>query len=133
MSVDAKELRLGNFVLFNPLKEVYDFCQVKVINPKNVVVLHKGLELQLFEMEFKPIPLTIKLLKQCGFEYVGYGYNFPDKWIAFLSFHSKGKLGVFIKSGDVSTDVKIIDEVKYLHELQNLTYALTGTEINLTL
>jgi hypothetical protein len=67
---------------------------------------------------YNPIPLTAEVLKKCNIPYVS-------------------KIEVFIEAFDLHRRI-IFDGhsncgVKYLHQLQNLYFALTGEELNVKL
>lgn len=74
-----------------------------------------------------PIPLTPEILEKCGFKNVG-----AHNWVNGL-FSLKGRMphfndGYHILSGkDVVVGSRTLF---YLHQLQNLYFALTGEEIN---
>lgn len=94
------------------------------------------LAIQQERFECFPIPLTPEILERCGFE-KGFGEyaliqdSYPlrfreegEKYI--LSFHYFGSNGE-------SNEEEIICEFKYLHQLQNLYFALTGQELEVNL
>lgn len=130
--IDAKDLRVGNWVWYKEYP-----CKVDAIcdlpNKKEVSIKGDHLLGELKFQEIDPIPLSTELLIKCGFKYTGYGYDFPDKWRLYLDFYCKGKFGIFVKQGDRSSDISIGGDIKYVHQLQNLTYCLTGIELNIKL
>ena len=120
----ANELRLGNYIL-----DVFDL--------KNTVIRKIDLEdLSMFinysnhPLPFRPIPLTEEILLKCGFEKSAW-----DNFSTFRnSFCSDGCIVIslehkYIEIGDLTLDI----EIKYLHQLQNLIYALTNQELNVEL
>lgn len=79
---------------------------------------------------FKPIPLTPEILKKCGFE-VLQADGTMNKTIAYngylaISTYTDDCKYWKIKNYYAGTNAKI----KYLHQLQNLYYALTDKELN---
>src|ERR1700754_2553922 len=141
----AKELRLGNKV-FNPKGEIITVQQLlsntliydtqinisrKVANAgrygdtytTEVIELIKEIDFQ----DVTPVSLTPKILEKCGFR------NFVrDEWI--------------ISVGNTHTDFTFSGEglrlrhstptrvgIKYLHQLQNFFYAITGHELEVDL
>lgn len=73
-------------------------------------------------VHYKPIPLTPELLEKCGFKkYDGYGYKVAQGYII------KHANGYFYHYHDLRI------RVDYLHQLQNLVFALTGKEIEINL
>lgn len=107
--IQANELRIGNLV-----KNKYgDIGQV------DIVWLRLVTEGEIFE----PIPLTEEILLKCGFEKkVNYvkGMTIQDG-IAFFDDNEFGH--------DKEDEI----ECKYLHQLQNLYFALTGQELTIEL
>jgi len=116
--MEANELRIGNYVYCNfttnqPDKIYKINCvDFDIINTKDG------------NMEnYKPIPLTEDILLECGFEFDGL-------------FYSKGKFvlgnidNYYFLCIDRSTPFK---HFQYIHQLQNLYFALTGNELTVTL
>lgn len=123
--VNVMELRLGNKVYITPLgvNKVYeigslDFAQKTCDN-------------------YNPIPLTHEILEKCGFEnrFRPHGEShFKNYWLP------KNNYGIaYCQNGNDyykeshfycgKTDV----DITTLHQLQNLYYALTGTELEIKL
>ena len=117
----ATELRIGNWVKWNyeersdgnayPVEFGYELDDIK--NNPNIV---------------KPIPLTEEWLVKFGFEYKdGYltlelGYFSGSNFIYWIG----DVLNLFCKSGMMLTN-----NIKYVHQLQNLYFALTGEELKI--
>lgn len=120
--IKAAELRIGNRILANCIDEDL---------PKETII--KGVEVHLIHVELKPhigiwikpnaiepIPLTPEWLDRCGFKDgklndFKIGYDNEDFVHSQMSVPFDGQL---IK-------------VKYLHQLQNLYYALIGEELTI--
>ena len=128
--IDAKDLRIGNWVLLNNNhKKVlwFKYDKVCVMNeyPSVIVDLDR----------IQPIELTKEILLKCGFKYRPCGIQGADMWqgLAYWDLN-----GVHLR-GDkkVTNSLKIqgfIDsEIKYLHQLQNLYFALTNEELEINL
>jgi hypothetical protein len=87
----------------------------------------------------KPIPLTPEILEKCGFKWNGdkgkvlyYFFNgiritMPTCSLSIL--RSCDKAGES-QNGWCGTSLGDSLDIKYLHQLQNLFFALTGTELN---
>jgi hypothetical protein len=125
----AKELRIGNLIYHHYYtrvpgtpdeKEHFDICKVEsiehelIVNGKNTVAW------------YQPIPLTEDILLRSGFEKI------TDKKDGFKqSSYSigNGMLIVTFDDGLLSVDFGKPLNYKYLHQLQNLYFTLTGTEL----
>lgn len=120
--IRANELRVGNLVL--------DFAG------KPVKVVRTNLDKIPLET---PIPLTPEILEQCGFRRKDWDNQwYPGKFEltleadsdAFFKYYSDED-NLMILSSD-GGDVSIVKEnIKYLHQLQNLFFALTDQELKI--
>ncbi len=98
----VKELRIGNLIL---------------INGKQTEIIHLVCDDDY--SHFEPIPLTEEWLVRAGFEFDkidGYWY-IDEYWRYFFE-------------GDVCFLGNFSHAVDYVHQLQNLYFALTGEELN---
>lgn len=114
----ATELRIGNYI------ERHN----KVHGEKDIIQVDGGTPLLAFEgmttLKFNPIPLSEEWLLKFGFIYNdfinGYILDFEDKTLLFM---------------DNGLDLCLMNnesiDCKYVHQLQNLYFALTGEEITL--
>lgn len=119
----TQELRLGNYVLHNGNK-----CIITAIDYDEVQVDEQGIYMRLPIEDIEPIPLTKKLMTQLGFEedrIVGFVYS-KDSLI-HVNLAKPDKSYKNIHSGWAS--VTLFIHCKYLHELQNAFYAITGEEL----
>ena len=117
--IQANELRLGNYFETPEQKEKvreisfsYDEG-VTFINDWNVSII-------------KPIPLTEEILLKCGFEKKN-GYVFRKIGFILNGRKVKDSIGFHFIHYECTT------ECSYLHQLQNLYFALTGEELNVEL
>lgn len=98
--------------------------------------------LSMFELEYsQPISLTPEILVACGFQKFshepGYkvGSDFLDEKDERCDEYTKGKLTImdwgngFVLSNSFSFSLRV--ELKHLHQLQNLYFALTGNELEI--
>lgn len=115
--IPSNELRIGNWV-----KNVYPYHQ----NPYQIDAYHIH-EAECDKIVFNPIPLTPEVLEKCGFDYTE-------------SLHRLGELEIGYDNEDfmlmqysLRYKKAIILKVKYLHQLQNLYFALTGEELTINL
>jgi hypothetical protein len=106
--MDIKELRVGN-LLYNGFNEL---IEVKNISHYNT----SGFLLE----TLKPIELTYQWLDKLGFEFKDAG--------DFGHYYS-------LEDFDLDENYQPIDfdciEIKYVHQLQNLYFALTGQELEI--
>jgi hypothetical protein len=129
--MQANELRIGNWVLMqNTMEDYYpmpieDGCQISGGD------------------KYEPIPLTPEILEKCGFE--------SDAWDEMPDETTSYTLPVFDDRGDYyasavlrskypftsvivdAQEYKVSRQYNYLHQLQNLYFALTGQELEVNL
>ena len=111
----ASELRLGNFI--------YD--TKGTVNTVTIEALQYVLANE-ERLQAKPIPLTEQWLVRLGFEkrkHQTYGISYGLKAIAIVVSAS----GTFINLDYIDAPLD------YVHQLQNLTFALTGEELEVKL
>jgi len=78
-----------------------------------------------------PIPLTPEILEKCGFEWSIYHQAWHKQGFVFdLSERSVG--GFFMHKSRLNSEI-ICPEIQYLHQLQNLYFALTNSELTINL
>ena len=123
-SVLAKDLRLGNKLLF--LGDVVTFKNITEIREDGIFWI-KTFEpkIESKNFHFKPIPLTEDWLLKFGFELKGF---YRLKVTSFLELCWKphdNALNLQTEKNGFTEDSKC----KYVHELQNLYFALTGREL----
>ena len=119
----ANELRIGNLLQGKIIVQVDAILrnkQVRVIGSESAFVVEGKNPCIL------PIPITEEMLLKCGFECYEFDNGEPNQY------RFKSRL-IVIRNGffyDYGADVKI----EFVHQLQNLYFALTGEElpINLT-
>jgi hypothetical protein len=124
----ANELRIGNCVILNsandyskPIEHTLDAIDISVC--------------VIDEKRFSPIPLTHKILVKCGFENKS---KTTDYHFFINSYGCDINIGGARKSmypcimGECGLEA-FGNELKYLHQLQNLYFALTGTELEVNL
>ena len=104
----AQDLRIGNWVEIQGIQLSQVVGQVTRINGKKI-----GRNLQ-------PIPLTEEWLERFGFEYSD--LNGDSGLWKIPPFQIYGKCNQFIYEYAL--------DVNYVHQLQNLYFALTGEELN---
>jgi hypothetical protein len=112
----ATELRIGNLVDYKIVdklderKEWFEPCEIDAV------------DLQVIDSDYQPIQLTEEWLLKFGFK-----QTFISK--IHLTF-SKGSFHLLKRVNHIQIWYESID-VKYVHELQNLYYALTNQELTI--
>ena len=128
--MEAEELRIGNLLMWeDPSLEIISVTEIlKRENYYSISFTGGCAQLD----EFIPIPLTEEWLNKFGFKKTtsGYwsngkleiGYTTTDEWFEY-EYLSVSKDNI------ASTEMA---ELKYVHELQNLYFALTGKQLVIT-
>jgi hypothetical protein len=123
--IQAKELRIGNWVkceltgaLLTITRIEHGFIQSSNKNGFNT----NGIE---------PIPLTPEILEKAGFSYLLNNggqlyYIIYDSGFTVMQSYGKWHFSP-------SKSTTLGNEIKYLHQLQNLYFALTGQELTIDL
>lgn len=110
----AEELRIGNIISLTGKPIRISFSTLEKLSFPELS------KYQIYEGKFKPIELSEDILLMCGFEKgpVYYSLNdfdiYLDGWFGF-------------------NDMVATADIKYLHQLQNLYFALTGKELEVKL
>lgn len=121
----SNELRIGNYIKW--LHEESE--SIVVVNSATINTIdygNKHPEAEDFArgLWYTPIPLTSEILEKCGFELRdGYLKNYP--LYSITSQNGKEQIQI--------TDYMSLPQIKYLHQLQNLYFALTGKELIINL
>ena len=110
----SNELRVGNWI--NYLGDNMKFNEIDLSNLFNPSI-------DMYDTDLEPIELTEEILLKCGFEKTIVN-TVIKAWLKFsfyLTIRDDGDFFYEWKGGNI--------QVKYLHQLQNLYFALTGTEL----
>ncbi len=136
------ELRIGNLVTDEFYGSFKTIIKVESINDKgiNLAIEDDGNYPECASRWIEPyykfnelygIPLTEEILLKCGFEKLttkSEGYNASS-----YSYRRGSSLIVCLYDGILSVSFWQGNEKKYLHELQNFFFTLTGEELEITL
>lgn len=110
----VQELRIGNWVSY----PMGGNCQIQ-----------SGREIDAFDKNTpSPIPLTPEILEKIGFHKYRYWWTRPNNTFNFEEW-TNDELGLYLHVNEH----KVGQHIKYLHQLQNLYFALTGTELQINL
>ncbi|MBS9774751.1 MAG: hypothetical protein KGV59_06305 [Tenacibaculum sp.] len=128
MELQARDLRIGNLVLYD--NQITKIESIRKGNTDFLIGLKDYDDLK-FLKDIQPIPITEEWLLKLGFELTAntlYTKRFDLK--------DNMKIGyIFHKANPKETGMRFIGHIfndkKYVHELQNLVYYLTGNELKL--
>ena len=125
-----EDLRIGNLCYYkveDSLDERKEWNEGNVIDALDLVAISQC-EIAKTKSNYEPIPLTAEWLKKFGAK------NTIDVyWISISNLKAEFHFEVYEK--EIVTTIKsdfcnlILDQIKYVHELQNLYYALTKDEL----
>lgn len=126
--IKANELRIGNLLFMHGI-----LVKVTSINENGFTVEPLQQEYVIgwtIDVEWHGVPLTHEILEMCGFEYIETGvYGYCDKnHIIYPHKNDEWRFNIFCANDD---DCAIT--IKYIHQLQNLYFALMGEEIEIKL
>ena len=126
-NMKATELRLGNYIklMFN----YEDYETIQVTSDELVDVDKK-------QADYEPFPLTEEWLYKFGFknidkgdnDYITYTDSNHDYYLQIDVRRRDGKYSILDNSFDDLRDFSMVD-ISYVHQLQNLYFALTGEEL----
>jgi hypothetical protein len=129
--IQATELRIGNWI------DCYMHrFQVGKISPELVTDLNAD-EGQFSIKNLIPIPLTAELLKECGFKKMYRQHDYLlNNWLRITHVHWKDSHPTitedqFVVGRECIKTSELNVTIQYLHQLQNLNFALTGQELEI--
>ena len=130
--ITAGQLRIGNYVASDHFKDRDVIVKVRLIGQEQAIVEHpNGLtEPMLYQGEMRPIKLTDEILLKCGFEDIS---SYKDFRLSinedlYIEVSLRKNINAYVSISDID-----IINVIYLHQLQNLYFALTGKELEVKL
>lgn len=130
--IKANNLRLGNFVYFKDAWFKSEYAEITCIQSHCVLI--KDFVGTPDIKQIYPIPITNDILEMCGFNDTGtriVGSDTPIEWR--LPDYTKviidgNSFAYELHSDDWGTADKTV-YTRYLHELQNIHFCITGEEI----
>ena len=131
----ASELRIGNLVYVTDNLTNLIFKEITPINIHNLMHL-TGWDKSPVDIEFEPIPLTEEFLLKFGFANIDKGGNdfitYTDsEYNYYLQIDVRRKDGKYLILDNSFDDLRAFSmvDIEYVHQLQNLYFALTGNEL----
>ena len=126
----AKELRIGNYIIeFKGIKDNENKYSIKKVNTRILRLIESETRTDNY-LSFIPIPLTEEILLKCGAEKINHIDG--SKFHLIQNKKTNIKIRFYKTLVSVNSSFSIYD-LKYLHQLQNLYFALTGEELNVNL
>lgn len=130
-NMNAKDLRIGNIVHYkvnDELDERKEWNEINIVDAEDILSI-EDYESKKQEHPYYPIPLTEEWLKNLGFIQT-YKSSMQTRYDADELGH--GEIGITIWEGKWSFRYYSERNIscKYVHQLQNLHFALTGEELS---
>lgn len=125
--MEANEIRVGNWL--NDPRPLTEFNKKYVNNPDNGYFIATARDIQYAE-EFEPIPLTEEILLKCGFIKTGITELYYPTNTINISWFEEDPTVIEINCANIQC---YIINCEYLHQLQNLYFALKGQELEINL
>jgi hypothetical protein len=117
--MEAKDLRIGNLV--------YIGGQINEIELVDFVDIYENYTIGIY----KPIPLTEEWLLKFGFKSDDISWEYSKRLGNFYIMYDIEINSIYINDGSRYDGADIPKEIKHVHQLQNLYFALTGQELTL--
>jgi hypothetical protein len=142
--MDARELRIGNFIQRRDLgnetirwETVLELRKNKIHTSGPIMVINDYSDVE-------PIPITEEWLLKFGFEkQIDYQQR-EEEWGILSKSNQRMALGIYNHTGekyldywcatfreDVGCGWSDLNDIEYVHQLQNLYFALTGEELSI--
>lgn len=130
--MEVNEFRIGNWIVY---KYENGYHQVDEVRRQPVLDGYYYSVNKKLPEHIQPIPLSPEILEKCGFakevlSYVWYRLTVNEDFIISIRFDRENDI-VYISSR--SNVFCLPTSIKHLHQLQNLYFALTQTELNIVL
>lgn len=138
--MNANELRVGNLLNEDVLGncEVSDICEHVVMVKVNNSKLDGTISKVTYTLNYgciNPIKLNEKWLLDFGFKHKKCGISGADMWQGLDFWDKECDMAYLTLRGDIKYGLRIQgfinSDIKYVHQLQNLYFALTGKELTI--
>lgn len=123
--IQANELRIGNLLENRFSPENMDIWVMRKVD-------HTIFHTDIISNYYRPIPITVDLIKNCGIKIqvgdktVGVLIELTDDTDIEINFFNEAEVRIRLPEDYIS-----LPHIKYVHQLENLYYALTGKELEL--
>lgn len=126
--MNARELRIGNLVKCKVSNDARIYS-VAALDGMHCKIMLSDVRFGTWygDDKIKPIPLTEELLLKCGFAKISSKYE-DDFYAGKILLSNDFVLSTSDQCYE-SVPVDFAKPLKYLHQLQNLTFTLTGEEL----
>ena len=135
MGISAQELRIGNYIngSIGDDSELV-LCSVTGYDPRDeFIFVSNDNNIHYAEfVDFQPIPLTEEWLLGFGFVKIrseNHALKGSDGLYYSVTFDEKIRFNIY--DNDSFSFKDFVKEIRYLHQLQNLYFALTGEELTI--
>lgn len=131
--VEVKELRIGNFILHDD--KICEVCAIYSNGMMDISTIDSYIVKERNNILIEPIPITEELLLKCGFtkEYYGFSCDIVElSYGRFLCNDDTDKDNLFLSINNAEYTISGVS-LKYLHQLQNMYFYLTGNELEVKL
>lgn len=130
--IDVKELRIGNYVYLQNSKTPYKITEVGYREIEYPRYEASGISTEAvfrtYVDNLNPIPISEELLLKCGFREEERSFYRAD--LGNVSFN---QYGYYIHLKECSSEAIRVIKITSLHKLQNLYFAMTGKELEVSL
>jgi hypothetical protein len=136
-AVNPSEIRLGNWFEHHPVWSHRN--HIKCADPDRFVFQWEERDWAaigegLFSLDYiSPIPITAEMLVKSGFAEVNTGH-FPTEYVLFSP---DSRVAFSFSGDDLLFELQIgeaflqLPHIKYVHQLQNIHYSITGQELEI--
>lgn len=141
--IPVKKFQVGNYILdyevdtktsiYYRVEEIKKLSSNKLINSHLGVTYRDG---SCWTSEPEPVPLTEEILLKCDKYNKHYGFLLNDLTYLNFTFMKDGVYPFIIQEHEISilsSQMVRLERIKHVHQLQNLYFALTQEELEISL
>jgi len=133
--IDTNELRLGNWIYVGEINKLP--MQVEIISKDYVYLKSEETAVNCNDKQLYAIPLTESFIKSLEFEEIGGDYiiqHIAENYNYYIYFHvniETTATTISLFTYDDSYEDYLCEDIRYVHQLQNIIFALTGEELEI--